>query len=70
MAGDRNFVMIDFEPARIVLAGYDVKGGKTGSRVTIQVDFTGASYSLSELVRQLGDIQHQQANAPTKARPR
>lgn len=70
MAEERKFVMIDFEPARIVLAGYDVKGGKTGSRVTIQIDFTDSSYSLSELVRQLGDNQNQQAKAPTKARPR
>lgn len=70
MADDRKFVMIDFQPARIVLASYDVKGSKTGSRVTIQIDFIDSSYALSELVRQLGDIQHQQRKAPPKARPR
>ena len=70
MADDRKFMMIDFEPARIVLAGFDVKGNKTGSRVTIQIDFTDSSYALSDLVRQLGEIQHLQGNAPPKARPR
>ncbi|MEI6417493.1 MAG: hypothetical protein WCO82_00350 [Sphingomonadales bacterium] len=67
MAEDRKFVMIDFEPARIVLAGYDVKGSKTGSRVTIQIDFTDSSYSLSDLVRQLGEIQARQGKSPPKA---
>lgn len=70
MTGDRKFIMVDFEPARIVLAGFDVKGGKTGSRVTVQIDFFDSSYSLSELVRQLGDIQNLQAKAPAKAKPR
>lgn len=70
MGDDRKFLMLDFEPARIVLVGYDVKGSKTGSRVTIQIDFTDSSYALAELVRQLGDIQHLQGKAPAKARPR